>query len=226
MFKRGIKHDPPVYPTLKDELWNDNWPHSFANQARAQDVHDVIDDKYVPITTAEKDLFQEKKKFLYAILESKVETAKGKAIIRKYESTFDAQKSYAELQEHHLKSTKASLNSVKILGYITSAKIGDGSWHGMAENFILNWQEQIRLYEMLTPSTGHFSDEQKLTMLQNAAHPLQELRQVKATAALLKVHLDYDAYASLLLSTASDYDSKHVASKGKSQIYAHEVYHE
>jgi hypothetical protein len=88
------------------------------------------------------------------------------------------------------------------LGYITSAKIGDGSWHGTDENFILNWQEQIRLYEWLTPTSGHISDEQKLTMLQTAVHPLQELRQVKANAALLKVHtkqgLDYEAYPSLL----------------------------
>jgi hypothetical protein len=113
-------------------------------------------------------LFQEKQKFLYAVLESKVEKAKGKAIIRKHESTFDAQKAYAELQNHHLTSTKALLSSVKILGYITSAKIGDGSWHGTAENFILNWQESIRLYERLTPTSSHFSDEQKLIMLQTA----------------------------------------------------------
>jgi hypothetical protein len=175
-------------------------------------------------------LFQEKQKFLYAVLESKVETAKGKAIIiHKHEITFDAQKAYVELQNHHLTSTKASLSSVKILGYIASAKIGDGSWHGTAENFILNWQEQIRLYERLTPISSHFSDE-KLTMLQTAVHPLQELCQVKATAAMLKVHtkqdLDYEAYTSLLLATASDYDSKHGVSKGKRQVYAHELEHE
>jgi diketogulonate reductase-like aldo/keto reductase len=38
-------------------------------------------------------------------------------------------------------------------------------------------------------------------MFQAAIHPLQELHQVKATAALLKVHtkkdLDYDAYSPL-----------------------------
>jgi hypothetical protein len=148
---------------------------------------------------------------MYAILEFKVETAKVKAIIHKHESTFDAQKAYAELQEHHVKSTKASLSSVNILGYITSAKIGDGAWHGTAESFILNWQEQVCLNERLTPTSGHFSDEQKLTMIQTVVHPLQELRQVKATAALLKVHtqkdLDYGAYSSPLLSTASDFDS-------------------
>jgi hypothetical protein len=100
--------------------------------------------------------------------------------------------------------------------------------HGMAQLRI--WQEQICLYERLTPTSGHFSDQQNLTMLQTAVHPLQELCQVKATAALLKVHtqkdLDYDTYSSLLLSTASDYDSKHVVNKGKRQMYAHELVHE
>jgi Zn-dependent M28 family amino/carboxypeptidase len=138
LFKRGIKRDPSVYLTLKDKLWNDNWHRSFANQARAQDLSDVLNAAYVPTTSVESELFQEKQKFLYDVLESKVETAKGKAIIRKHESSFNAQKAYAELQTHHLTSTRASLSSVKILGYITSAKIGDGSWHGTTENFNLN----------------------------------------------------------------------------------------
>jgi hypothetical protein len=33
MFKNGIKRDTSVNPTLKDELWNDNWYRSFVNQA-------------------------------------------------------------------------------------------------------------------------------------------------------------------------------------------------
>jgi hypothetical protein len=59
MFKRGIKRDPSVYPTLKNELWNDNWHCYFANHARAQDVSDVPDPTYLPTTSTEKDLFQE-----------------------------------------------------------------------------------------------------------------------------------------------------------------------
>jgi hypothetical protein len=90
-----IKRDPSVYPALKDELWHDNWHRSFANQARVQDLSDVLNAAYVPTTSAENDLFQEKQKFLYAVLESKVETAKGKTIIRKHESSFDVQKAYA-----------------------------------------------------------------------------------------------------------------------------------
>jgi hypothetical protein len=96
------------------------------------------------------------------------------------------------------------------------------AWY--SKNFILNWQEQISLYERLTPTSGHFSDEQNLTVRHAAVHLLQELCQVKATAMLLKVHtkkdLDYDAYSSILLSTASDYDRNHVVSNGKGK-YIH-----
>jgi hypothetical protein len=36
-----------------------NLVSSFANQARAQDVSDVLDPTYLPITPADVDLFQE-----------------------------------------------------------------------------------------------------------------------------------------------------------------------
>jgi hypothetical protein len=62
----------------------------FANEARAQDVDEVLDPNYLPTTSEQYELFQEKKKYLYAILESKVETTKGKAIIHKHESNYDA----------------------------------------------------------------------------------------------------------------------------------------
>jgi hypothetical protein len=54
----------------------------------------------------------------------------------------------------------------KIMEYLTSARINDGSWHGSVENFIINWQNQFRLYERLVPTTSHYKEKQKLAMLQ------------------------------------------------------------
>jgi hypothetical protein len=96
------KRDPTLFPTLKDEKFNDNWHCSFVNQARAQDVSEVLDPKYMPMTDKDNDLFIEKQKYVYAVLESKVLTDQGKAIVREYEDTFDAQKVYEKLTEHHL----------------------------------------------------------------------------------------------------------------------------
>jgi hypothetical protein len=124
------------------------------------------------------------------------------------------------VQEYHLNSTKASLSSVKILGYITSAEIGDGSWHGTSENFILNWQEQIRLYERLTPPSSHFQMNKSLLCFRL---PFIPFKNFYSRYILVKADIDHDAYTTLLLSTASDYDSKHTVGKGKKQIYAHEL---
>jgi hypothetical protein len=94
LFKRGIKRDFNAFPTLKDNKHNDQWHSTFTNMARPQDLSDVLNPQYVPPTTAAYDLFWEKQKFLYAVLKAKVETAKGKSIIRQYENTYDAQKAY------------------------------------------------------------------------------------------------------------------------------------
>jgi hypothetical protein len=90
MFHRGIKRDATLFPTLKDEKFNDSWHCSFANQARAQDISKVLDPNYVPTTASKQELFTKKKKYFYAILESKVLTNSGKTIVRAYEGTFDA----------------------------------------------------------------------------------------------------------------------------------------
>jgi hypothetical protein len=58
--------------------------------ARAQDLSDVLNLQYVPQTTTAYDLFLEKQKFHYVLLEVKAETAKGKSIIRQYNNTYDA----------------------------------------------------------------------------------------------------------------------------------------
>jgi hypothetical protein len=142
LFKRGIKRDFNAFPTLKDERNNDQWHHTFTIMAQAQDLSDVLNSKYVPLTTAAYDLFWEK--FLYAILEATVETAKGKSIICEYESLYDAQKAYEKLEQHHLTSNGAMFAAKKIMEYLMTIRINNGLWHGSLENFLINWQEQFR----------------------------------------------------------------------------------
>jgi hypothetical protein len=73
---------------------------------------------------------------VYAVLESKVLTDRGKAIVREFETTFDAQQVYKRLTEHHLKSTKARIESSTILSYVTSVRLVNGEWNGTTEGFI------------------------------------------------------------------------------------------
>ena len=228
LFRRQIKRDHSAFPVLKDEKFNDSWHRSFINQARAQDIDELLDHEYKPMTQEQLELFIEKQKYLYAILENKVMTDRGKAIVREHETDFDAQKAYQKLKEHHLRSTKAMIESSTILSYITSVRLGSGEWKGTTEAFIVHWENQVRLYERQVPSSDHFSDGQKRTMLENAVAPIKELRQVKNNAELLKTRtgdtLTFDDYTNLLLSAATSYDV--AMSKPQSmrrQVYQHDM---
>jgi uncharacterized membrane protein len=93
----------------------------------------------------------------------RVETAKGKAIIHSHDDLYDAQKAYTELKNYHLTSNNALFSANKIMEYLTLARINDGSWHGYVENFIINWQNQFKLFERLVPTTSRYKDEQKIS---------------------------------------------------------------
>jgi hypothetical protein len=169
--------------------------------ARAQGLSEVLNPKYIPHTSTASYLFWEKQKFLYAILEAKV---------------------------HYPTPSSAMFAANKIMEYLMTICINDGSWHGSLENFLIIWQEQLRRYEPLVPSASHYKDEQKLAMLQFTVYPLRELRQVKNTALLIKQansgkDLTYDEYVQLLAHAASDYNNVQIKAKGKGQVYLHEV---
>jgi hypothetical protein len=207
--------------------YHDVWHRSFNTQAVAQDVADVLDETYVPSTADEISLFAEKQKFVYAVLESKVLTDRGKAIIRDHKHGFDAQKVYKKLKDYHLKSTKAKIKSSVLLSCITSAKLGDGTWNCTTEAFVINWQNQVRLYRKHGSSTDHFSDGQKCVMLQNAVNGIDKLRQVKNTADHMATTsgttLTYNEYVTPLLSAASAYDDQFKPKQSKRHVLLHDI---
>jgi hypothetical protein len=96
MFRRTFKKDATLFPTLKDDHYHDGWHRSFKTQAAAHDVSEVLDESYTPSTQDDIALFNEKQKFLYPLIESKVLTDRGKAIIRDHEHDYNAQKAYSK----------------------------------------------------------------------------------------------------------------------------------
>ena len=113
-------------------------------------------------------LFREQQHYMYAVFIRVLKMDKGKAIVRKYKSTFDAQSIFCELQEYTSKSTQAVIDANTLLQYITTASLSDGSWNGTTEQFVLQWLEQVRLYEELINVSTTLSNSVKLTLLTNA----------------------------------------------------------
>ena len=211
-FQRTIKRDPTYFPTLKDEREFDEWERNLKSEAASQSVENVLNPDYIPTAGEQADLFAIQLKYMYSVFTKTVKTDFGKSIVRKHETDRDAQKVYKEIVEHQLKSTKALISSSELMSYITSAKLGDGTWKGSTESFILHWQNQVRLFEKQTPVDEHFPSGAKMRMLQNAVHNIVELRIVKNQSDQHKVRtgvdLDYEQYYTLLVAAAQAYDSQ------------------
>ena len=230
-FKRGIKRDMTLFPTLKDDKQWYTWQRSLIAIARAQDVYEILEPGYTP-PPDQQLVFTEKQKFMYAVFERTLLTDYGKAFVRQYAPTFDAQAIYEDLCIYCQKSTKASLDSSNLMAYITSAKLGDGQWKGTASAFILHWEDQVRKFEsLMSDPHDHFTDGQKRAMLQNSVHNIPELRSIKNQADQHKTHsgvdLSYKEYVKLLLSAAALYDaqftSKAFTKPPRRAVYAHDV---
>ena len=202
-------------------------------QACTQDVAEVLDGTFQPSDSMAHNLFDEKQKYMYAVFEKTLLTDKGKALVRKHAKDYNAQKIYAELVQYFSKSTKATIDASTILSYITTAKLGEGTWKGTAHGFILHWMDQVRKYHDLNPQKAQALPEcLQCTMLENAVHPITELRAVKVQAEQHKAHtgatLTYEQYTTLLQSAAQQYDRQFGAPARKPvrHVLEHEIYNE
>ena len=192
-----------------------------------QGLSNILDPNYIPATYDDKMLFREQQHYMYAVFVRVLKTDKGKAIVRKYKGTYDAQSIYRELQEYASKSTQAVIDANTLLQYITTASLSDGSWNGMTEQFVLHWLEQVRLYEELIDASAALSDSVKLTLLTNALRGHTKLSSVHNVAIQLASHLghtvDFTKYSELLLSECAQVDSAlaHSPRKaGKRSVYS------
>ena len=69
-FKRGIKRDITYFTPLKEEKQWDTWQHTTIALTCAQDVSEVLEPTYMPTTSEEIDLFDEKQKYMFAAFEA------------------------------------------------------------------------------------------------------------------------------------------------------------
>ena len=103
------------------------WQRAVIDQARAQDLSEILDSSCVPMTHSDVALFTEKQKHMHAVFERTLLSDKGKALAREHTGDYDAQKVYSKLCACALQSTEANIDSSDVLTCVTSSKIGDGT---------------------------------------------------------------------------------------------------
>ena len=218
-FKRGTKRDPSLFPVLKDESLNDQWHRGVINQARAQDLQEIMDPTYVPETEEDQVVFDLKQAFAYGLFDKIVQTDRGRAIVRQYESTYDTQKVYEALVKHHLQSPRAQIEAAEMLGYLSTARFGSSIWPTDSLAFVSNWRDKLRQYERVMGTL--FNDMGKRVLLENAVSEVSELRHVKTRAGFDAVQngkpLTYEHYCACLHTACTTYDDAVTKASNKSK---------
>jgi hypothetical protein len=134
-----------------------------------------------------------------------------------------------ELVAYHNNSTKATQNASNLLAYLTGHRLGEDTWSGTSEAYVVHWRDTVRKYHELVDPAARISDTMQLTLLQNAVHNVRDLRLVKERAEEERVrngtNLTYSQYCTLLQSACQQYDSAHTTSKQRRQpprkVYNH-----
>ena len=209
-----------IFKEMKKTKEWEQWDTQFRTDVTTQGLSNVLDPSYIPATYDDKMLFREQQHYMYAVFVRVLKMDKGKAIVRKYKGTFDAQSIYRELQEYASRSTQAVIDANTLLQYITAASLSDGTWNGTTEQFVLHWLEQVRLYKELVDASAALSDSIKLTLLTNAIRGHTKLSSVHNVAIQLASHfghaVDFTKYSELLLSECAQVDSTLAHSPRKS----------
>jgi len=210
-FAKGVKRDASAYPVLKEEKGWDDWARDVRAQAEAQDLGEVLNPTYTP-PPGSLAVFGKKKIFMYAVFNRCVKTSAGQAIVRAHANDSNAQKIWSELLHHSKLSTQANLDSGKILEYITTARVD--VFRGSSHDFVLNWLEQVRLYNGYVKAVDKFNDSMLFNFLKNAVRPEAMLATVENSLELTRVTSSggtvtatFQQYVELLKSACTTFDS-------------------
>ena len=150
---------------------------------------------------------------MYLVAMTTLKTDRGIVFVGEHEHDRDAQKVFEKVINFYLHSRTADIDASSTLKYITSAKLGEGSWNGTTVAFISHWQEQVRQYNKIVDEVDVIGPTLMHTMLKTAVFDIEELRAVQNTADQLKLFTGkgqtYEEYCTLLISAATSYDDNH-----------------
>ena len=108
-------------------------------------------------------------------------------------------------------STRADLEIERLVSAITSKRL-TSNYRGTTTKFVLEWLEDVRRYESITPTSSHFPDNMKKTMLQNAVNGIATFADIKNSEELDiakgRRAIAYKDYMTLVQRISTSYDEK------------------
>ena len=119
--------------------------------ATAHDSEELLDGNHKSDkNTDSKELFKQKKYFMYSVFNKVLQSDMGKTIVRKYAPSLDAQSSVWRDFESHMSNHLEDNERCRLHAYVSIA-VYDRSWKGTTEQFVLHFHEQFRQLDEIAP---------------------------------------------------------------------------
>ena len=212
LFRKGIKRDPTIYPTIKDLPSFLDWSQKVMTHAKSQGVAHVLDLDYKPNTPDEIELFKLQQDYMFSVFTNTIKFLDGETLVTAHAGNGDAQGLFKDLTALAKQSTEANLQKQALLQFLHNNRLND-AWKGTAKQYIILWMINLQKYEKLCKKEDErFTDFAKKEMLKTAVKGIDELAAVEMleTQALATGNAitTFSAYVELLKTTAVLRDDK------------------
>ncbi len=145
-FLKGIKRSISDYKELKNDGHWKYWQRDLTSVAASHGVEDVLDETYLPTTSEEILLFEQKKKFMHSVFEKKLLTPKSRNILRQHDADKDAQLIYVDLRWQYQSGTTQKIQADNLEKKWKDFKL-TAKWNNPLEKFLTLWSSRLLEYE-------------------------------------------------------------------------------
>ena len=167
-FRKSVKRSVSDYQVFKeDRLWH-SWHRHLLTTARSHNVDNVLNLSYSPSDPDDIALLKEQKRFVFSILEQKVQTSDGLVFLRIHSSSGDATAVYKDLVERYSKSTAAQLSASEIEEDLSTFRLND-NWKKSNLMFLNAWATKILDLDLVLLQAT--PESQKRIWFTRAMHP-------------------------------------------------------
>ena len=165
VFEKGNKRSPDNYPEFKEDRFYRTWRANLESQAYADKGDKLLDPTYTPQTHEEVSLFRSQQNFMYDALNKQLKTIEGRAALKTYQQTRDAQKVLEHLDAHYTQGAKSTLDANTAEEAWKGHVLGP-NWKQPLVKFLSKWASLLLDHETVTSTV--VSDKDQCTQLEKA----------------------------------------------------------
>jgi hypothetical protein len=160
-----MKPEIKLFKILDDDSKFLQWKDHLIARCYGTSLSECCDFDYIP-SPADEESFENKDRWLYAILLHIVKTPDGIDILRKHREGKSGRAVFHDLISDHAESATADIRSTEILEEITNMRL-DSTWDKSIREFILSIERLIEEYnESVRYKTQQLNPDMKRAMVE------------------------------------------------------------